>query len=33
MTKTYTNANKIGDAAGVDFTKREFKKALEERKA
>ena len=33
ITKTYTNANKIGDAAGVDFTKREFKKALEERKA
>lgn len=33
MTKTYTNANKIGDVAGVDFTKREFKKALEERKA
>ena len=33
ITKTYTNANKIGDAAGVDFSKTEFKKALEERKA
>ncbi len=33
MSETYTNANKVGDVAGVDFTKTEFKKALEERKA